>query len=84
MKWEDMSRGEKILFVISVIGAVLVVVDHVKPGLFPVNLTYPGVAIFTVCEGMVYWNKQRKWAYLLIAGAAISMVFFALELFLMA
>ena len=84
MKWEDLSRGEKILFVISCIGAGLVVLDKVKPGLFPIDPTYPGIALFTICEAAVYWNKQRKWAYLLIAGGVISLACFALEFWLTA
>jgi hypothetical protein len=83
-KWKDMSLMEKILFVISCIAAVLVVASTAKPDLFPMDLTYPAIVVFTACEAVVLWNKQRKWAYLLLAGAAICLACFVLELFLMA
>ena len=81
--WKTLTKAEKIGFVISCVAAALWVVSSVKPDLFPINLTYPAIAVFTVGEAVVYWNQKRKWAYLLIAGAVISMAFFLLELWLL-
>lgn len=50
---------------------------------FPINTTYPAIAVFTVCEGVICWEKKRKWAYLLIAGTVVMMAFFVLELLLL-
>ena len=63
--------------------AVLVVIAMRKPDLFPFNITCPAIALVTAIEAAVYWKKNRKWAYLLIAGAVISLAFFLLELFLL-
>ena len=81
--WKDMTPLEKVIFIITCIGAVLVVVANTKPDLFPVNITYPAIAVVTVLDALVYWKKNRKWAYLLIAGAVISSAFFVLELCLL-
>ena len=83
MKWNDMTTMQKVVFIITCIAAVLVVIANVKPDLFPINITYPAIAVVTVGEAMAYWKQNRKWAYLLIAGAVVSMAFFALELCLM-
>jgi hypothetical protein len=48
------------------------------------DMAYPAIAVFTVCEAVVYWKNKRTWAYLLIAGAVISMACFILELCLLA
>ena len=66
----------------SGIAVVVWFVGFVKPDLLPFDLTYPAITIFTVCEAVVYWNKKRKWAYLLIAGAVISLAFYILEMML--
>ena len=84
MTWNDMTKMEKVLFVISCIAAVLVVASMVKPGLLPEDITYPAIAVFTVCEAIAYWNKNRKLAYLMIAAAVISMASFVLGLCLAA
>lgn len=83
MKWNDLSPIEKVSFVISCIAAALMVVAKMKPDLFPADLTYPAIAVFTVSEAVVCWNQKRKWSYLLIAGAVVSMAFFLLELYLL-
>jgi hypothetical protein len=41
--------------------------------------TYPSIAVFTLCEAVVYWKQKRTWSILLIAGAVISMACFVLE-----
>ena len=81
--WKDMSPLERVIFIITCICAVLVVVSIRKPDLFPINISYPAIAVVTAAEAAVYWKKNRKWAYLLIAGAVISLAFFALELCLL-
>ena len=82
MTWNTMTLMQKIAFIVSCIGAVLVVAAKAKPGLFPVDPTYPAIAVFTICEAVVYWKKKRTWACLLIAGAAISLGCYILELML--
>ena len=76
MDWKNMPTLHKIATVIAAIAAVIIVA---KPAILPFDLTYPAIAVLTVCEAVVYWEKKRKWAYLLLAGAAISMAFFLLE-----
>ena len=80
MNWKDMPMAHKIATVIAGIAVVFWMIPKVKPDLLPFDPAYPAVAVFTVCEAVVYWNQKRKWSYLLIAGAVISMAFFALEL----
>ena len=82
-KWRDMTPLEKIGLIITCIFAVLVVVANRTPGLFPINITCPAIALVTVVEALVYWKKSRKWAYLLIVGAVISLACFVLELCLL-
>lgn len=79
MNWKNMSLYEKIATVISGIAVVVLLISKVKPDLIPVDLTYPVIAVVTVCEAVAYWKQNRKWAYLLIAGAVISMAFSILE-----
>ena len=79
MNWKNMSLYEKIATVISGIAVVVLLISKVKPDLIPVDLTYPVIAVVTVCEAVAYWKQNRKWAYLLIAGAVISMAFTLLE-----
>ena len=80
MNWKSMSTAEKIIFIVSCIGAVIVVLAWMKPNLFSMNLTYPAIALVTLCEAVCYWKKNRKWAYLLIVAAVISLACFILEL----
>ena len=80
MNWKNMSLTQKIATIISGIAVVVWLIHKVKPDLLPINPTYPAIAVVTLCEAVVYWNTQRKWSYLLIAGAIISLAFSILEL----
>lgn len=82
MNWKNIPLAHKVATIVAGITVVVWMIFNFQPELLPVNLTYPSIAVFTVCEAIIYWNSKRKWAYLLIAGAVISMVFFTLELFL--
>jgi hypothetical protein len=76
MKWKNLPLSHKIATVIAVLSVVVWLIYHVKPDLFPMDPTCPAVAVFTVCEAVQCWKSNRKWAYLLIAGAVISIAFF--------
>ena len=80
MNWKNMHPAEKIATVIACIALLFVVVPK---ELLPIDLTYPTIAVITVCEAVAYWKSKRKWAYLLIAGAVISLGCFILELVLL-
>ena len=80
MNWKNMSLSNIIATVIAGLAVVVCLVSKVKPDLIPVDPTYPAIAVFTVCEAVVCWKQNRKWAYLLIAGAVISLASFILEL----
>lgn len=80
MNWKNMSLSQKIATVIAGLSVVVWLIPKVKPDLVAVDLTYPAIALFTVCEAVVYWSSKRKWSYLLIAGAVISLASFLLEL----
>ena len=82
LNWKNMPPSHKIATVISWIAVVVWLIPTLKPDLLPVDLTYPAIAVFTLCEAVVYWSTKRKWAYLLIAGALISLACSCLELFL--
>ena len=83
MNWKNMSRSHKIATVIAGIAVLFWVIHQVQPDLLPIDTTYPSIAVFTVCEAVVYWKQKRKWAYLLIAGAVISLACFILECMLL-
>ena len=83
MNWKNMPLSHKIATVISGLAAVVWLIPHVQPNLLPFNPSFPAIAVFTVCEAVVCWKEKRKWAYLLIAGAVISMGCFLLELALL-
>ena len=83
LKWKDMTSMQKIGFIIVCLGAVLVVVSMMKPELFPVSMTTPAIAVMSVGEAMDYWQKNKKWAWLFIGAAVISMACFVLELCLL-
>ena len=83
MNWKKMPLSHKIATVIAGLAVVVWLIPKVKPDLFPFDPTYPAIAVFTVCEAVVCWKDKRKWAYLLIAGAVISLAFFFLELMLL-
>ena len=74
MNWKNMPLAHKIATVISWLAVAVWAISKVKPDLFPIDPTYPAIAVFTLCEAVVYWSTKRKWAYLLIAGAVISIV----------
>ena len=69
-----MPLAHKIATVISWLAVAVWAISKVKSDLFPIDPTYPAIAVFTLCEAVVYWSTKRKWAYLLIAGAVISIV----------
>ena len=79
MNWKSMPLSHKIATVVAGLAVVVWLIPMVQPNLLPIDPSYPAVAVFTVCEAVVYWNQRRKWSYLLIAGAVISMAFFMLE-----
>lgn len=74
MNWKNMPLAHKIATVISWLAVAVWAISKVKSDLFPIDPTYPAIALFTLCEAVVYWSTKRKWAYLLIAGAVISIV----------
>ena len=77
-----MPLSHKIATIISVLAVLVWLIHKVKSDLFPIDPTYPAIAVVTACEAVVYWKNRRKWAYLLIAGAVISLACFLLELML--
>ena len=82
MNWKNMPLSHKIATIIAGLAVVVWLINKVQPNLLPIDPTYPAIAVFTLCEAVVYWQKKRTWAYLLIAGAVISLAFFLLELML--
>ena len=80
MNWKNMSVSQKIATVIAGLAVVIWLIPKVKPDLLPIDPTYPAIAVFTICEAVVCWSSKRKWSYLLIAGAVISLASFLLEL----
>ena len=82
MNWKNMPLSHKIATIIAGLAVVVWLINKVQPNLLPIDPTYPAIAVFTICEAVVYWQKKRTWAYLLIAGAVISLAFFLLELML--
>ena len=83
LDWKNMPLSHKIATVISGLAIVVWMIYKVQPNLLPFDPTYPAIAVFTVCEAVVYWKDKRTWAYLLIAGAVISSACFLLELMLL-
>ena len=75
-----MPLSHKIATIISGLAVVVWLIPRVKADLLPFDPTYPAIAVFTVCDAVLCWNNRRKWAYLLIAGAVISIACFVLEL----
>ena len=80
MNWKNMPLSHKVATVISGIAVLVWLIPHLKPDLLPIDPSCPAIAVFTVCEAVIYWKEKRKWAYLLIAAAIISFGCFALEL----
>ena len=83
MKWKNMTLAHKIATIIAGLAVVIWLLPKLAPTLLPFDPTYPAIAVFTVCEAVIYWKQKRKWSYLLIAGTAISMTCFILELCLL-
>ena len=81
--FKNMPLSHKIATIIAGLAVVLWLVPHVSPDLLPFDPTYPAIAVFTACEGVVYWKQKRSWALLLIAGAVICIACFLLELMLL-
>ena len=77
-----MPTKHKVATVVAGIAVLFWMIPQVQPGLLPIDPTYPAIAVFTVCEAVVCWNEKRKWAWLLIAGAVISLACFVLEFLL--
>ena len=82
MKWKNMPLSHKIATVIAGLAVVVWLIPKLLPDLLPFNPTYPAIAVFTICEAVTYWKKKRTWAYILIAGAVISIACCVLELML--
>ena len=80
MNWKKMPLSHKIATIIAGLAVVVWLINKVEPNLFPMDPTHPAIAVVTVCEAVVYWKTQRMWAYLLIAGAVVSLAFFFLGL----
>lgn len=83
MNWKNMSLAHKIATVIAGIAVVIGAIGMAKPDLFPIDPVTPAIAVFTLCEAVVYWKEKRKLAILMIAAAVISMACFVLELMLL-
>ena len=77
-----MPRYHKIASVIAGLAVVVWLIPAVQPNLLPFDPTYPAIAVFTICEAVTYWKTKRTWAWLLIAGAAISIACCISELML--
>ena len=82
MNWKNMPLSHKIATIIAGLAVLVWLIPKVLPNLLPFDPTYPAIAVFTVCEAVTCWKEKRKWAYLLIAGAVISIACFLLELML--
>ena len=82
MKWKNMSLSQKICTVIAGLAVVVWLICKVNHTMFPVDPTYPAIAVVTFCEAVVCWKEKRTWAWVLIAGAVISIAFCVLELML--
>lgn len=80
MNWKNMPISHKIATVIAGLAVAIWLIPMAMPNLLPFDPTYPAVAVFTLCEAVVYWKEKRTWACLLIAGAVISLACCLLEL----
>ena len=76
MNWKNMSLSQKIATIIAGLAVAVWLFHKVQPNLLPIDPTYPAIAVFTICEAVACWKDKRKWAYLLIAGAVISLACF--------
>lgn len=75
-----MSSSQKIATLIAIIAAIVCMIPIFIPYPISIDLTCPAIAVFTICEAVVCWDNHRKWSFLLIIGAIISMAFFVLEM----
>ena len=82
MNWKNMSLSQKIATIIAGLAVAVWLLHQVQPNLLPMDPTYPSIAVFTICEAVACWKDNRKWAYLLIAGAVICIACFILGLML--
>lgn len=80
MNWKNMTITQKIATVISGLAVAVWLIPRVKPDLLPIDPTFPAIVVFTVSEAVIRWNQNRKWAYLLIGAAVVSLAFSILEL----
>ena len=78
--WKDIAPLESVGLILCCIAAFAVALALRYQSLFPVDITCPAIAVATAFEALAYWKKNRKLAYLLIAGTVISLAFFVLEL----
>jgi hypothetical protein len=78
--FKNMPLSHKIATIISGLAIVLWLIPKVSPDLLSFDPSYPAIAVFTICEAVVYWKERRSWAILLIVGAAISMACFLLSM----
>ena len=76
MNWKDMPLSHKIATIIAGLAVVAWLIPKALPDLLSIDLTYPAIAVFTVCEAVVYWKTKRTWAWLLIASAVICFACF--------
>ena len=79
MNWKAMSLSQKIATAVAGLAVLVWLIYKVQPNLLPINPTYPAIAVFTVCEAVIYWKQKRTWSYLLITGAVICFACFLLE-----
>ena len=79
MNWKNMPLLHKIATIIASLAVMVWAIQQMKPTLFPIDMTYPAIAVATACEAVVYWKENRKWACLLFAGAAICLGVFIIE-----
>ena len=83
MNWKTMPLSHKIATVIACLAAIVWLTPMVQPNLLPIDPSYPAIAVFTICEAVVYWQQKRKWAWLLIAAAFICMACVVLDFMLL-
>jgi MFS superfamily sulfate permease-like transporter len=80
INWRNLSLTQKVATVVAGIAVILAVMGSATPERFPVNINAPCIALFTLCEAIINWNGRRKFSYVLIGAAVISMASFLLEL----
>ena len=78
--WKTMSLSQKIAAVIAGIAVVIWVLTKINPNLLPIDMTYPAIALVTVCEAVAYWKENRKWAILFLVAAVVCFASFLLSL----